>query len=116
MMPLKTCIGYPLIFPDRSMVMHSIVTEAFLAANLVAEPTFVTNSIEAMKSLAALSDGIAFLSKFDVAEEQHTGRLSYVTIRDGTFGKNVLSLVQREKRGKALAATIFAEDLRRFLQ
>jgi DNA-binding transcriptional LysR family regulator len=115
MMPLKTCIGYPLIFPDRSMVMHSIVTEAFLAANLVVEPTFVTNSIEAMKSLAALSDGIAFLSKFDVAEEQHTGRLSYVTIRDGTFGKNVLSLVQREKRGKALAASIFAEDLKRFL-
>lgn len=115
MMPLKTCLGYPLIFADRSMVMHSIVTEAFVTAGLVAEPTFVTNSIEAMKSLAALSDGIAFLSKFDVAEEQHNGRLSYVSIRDGTFGKNVLSLVQREKRGRALAASIFAEDLKRSL-
>ena len=115
MTPLKGCIGYPLIFPDRSMVMHSIVSEAFVAAGLAVEPTFVTNSIEAMKSLAALSDGIAFLSKFDVAEEQHNGTLSYVPIRDGTFGKNVLSLVQREKRGRALAASIFAEDLTRSL-
>jgi DNA-binding transcriptional LysR family regulator len=115
MMPLKSCVGYPLIFADRSMVMHSIVSEAFVTAGLVAEPTFVTNSIEAMKSLAALSDGIAFLSKFDVAEEQHNGTLSYVSIRDGTFGKNVLSLVQREKRGRALAASIFAEDLKRSL-
>jgi DNA-binding transcriptional LysR family regulator len=115
MTPLKSCIGYPLIFPDRSMVMHSIVSEAFVAAGLAVEPTFVTNSIEAMKSLAALSDGIAFLSKFDVAEEQHNGTLSYVPIRDGTFGKNVLSLVQREKRGRALAASIFAEDLTRSL-
>ncbi|WP_242224832.1 LysR family transcriptional regulator [Shinella zoogloeoides] len=115
MMPLRNCLGYPLIFADRSMVMHSIVSEAFTTAGLVAEPTFVTNSIEAMKSLAALSDGIAFLSKFDVAEEQHNGTLSYISIRDGTFGKNVLSLVQREKRGRAIAATIFAEDLKRSL-
>ena len=115
MMPLKSCIGYPLIFADRSMVMHSIVSEAFATAGFVAEPTFITNSIEAMKSLAALSDGIAFLSKFDVTEEQDKGTLSYVSIRDGTFSKNVLSLVQSVKRGHALAPSIFVEDLKRSL-
>ena len=115
MVPLKSCIGYPLIFADRSMVMHAIIVEAFVAAGLAAEPTFVTNSIEAMKSLAARSDGIAFLSKFDVAEEQLNGTLCYLPIRDGAFGKNVLSLVQREKRGRALAASIFGEDLKRSL-
>ena len=100
---------------ERLGVSPATVSRALSDTGLVAEPTFVTNSIEAMKSLAALSDGIAFLSKFDVAEEQHNGTLSYISIRDGTFGKNVLSLVQREKRGRAIAATIFAEDLKRSL-
>jgi len=75
------------------------------------EPAFLTNSIEAMKCLAAAGDGIAFLSKFDVAEEKRNGMLTYVPIRDRTFGKNTLSLVQREKRNQGLAATMLAEEL-----
>jgi DNA-binding transcriptional LysR family regulator len=115
-LPLSHCEPYPLIFADKSMLIHGIVADAFANAELTVEPAFLTNSIEAMKCLAAAGDGIAFLSKFDIAEEQRNGVLTYLQIRDRTFGKNVLSLVQREKRSHGLATSMFAEEIMRALR
>lgn len=115
-LPLAHCEPYPLIFADKSMLIHGIVADAFTNAGLNVEPAFLTNSIEAMKCLAAAGDGIAFLSKFDIAEEQRNGVLTYLQIRDRTFGKNVLSLVQREKRSHGLATSMFAEEITRALR
>ncbi|MFN4011134.1 MAG: LysR family transcriptional regulator [Pannonibacter sp.] len=113
---LASCLPYPLIFPDRSMVMHDLVAETFAAADLPAEPTFLTNSIEAMKHLAATGNSIAFLSKFDVAEELRAGVLTYLPIRDRPFGQNVLTLVQRDRRSRGLAVQMFADELLRSLK
>lgn len=113
---LARCATYPLIFADRSMLIHAIVADAFAQAGLAVEPTFLTNSIEAMKCLAASGDGIAFLSKFDIAEEHRHGALSYLPVRDLAVGRNVLSLVQRERRGAGLAAAMFADELMRSLK
>ncbi|MEL4378297.1 LysR family transcriptional regulator [Brucella cytisi] len=110
---LAFCESYPLIFADRSMLIHGIVADAFAEAGFTAEATFLTNSIEAMKCLAAAGDGIAFLSKFDIAEEQRNGALTYLPIRGGIFAKNILSLIQREKRSRGLAADMFSEELSR---
>ncbi|MEI2297091.1 LysR family transcriptional regulator [Ensifer sp. MJa1] len=115
-LPLASCQPYPLIFADRSMQIHGIVADAFAQAGVEVEPTYLTNSIEAMKCLAAAGDGIAFLSKFDITEEQRNGMLTYLQIRDRAFGKNVLSLVQREKRSHGLAASMFAEEIMRSLR
>ncbi len=115
-LPLAYCRPYPLIFADKSMQIHGIVADAFLQAGLTVDPSFLTNSIEAMKFLAAAGDGIAFLSKFDITEEQRNGVLTYLQIRDRTFAKNVLSLVQRERRGHGLAAAMFAEEIIRALR
>lgn len=115
-LPLAHCEPYPLIFADKSMLIHGIVADAFANAGLTVEPAFLTNSIETMKCLAAAGDGIAFLSKFDIAEEQRNGVLTYLQIRDRTFGKNVLSLVQREKRSHGLATSMFAEEITRALR
>ncbi|MDH7797874.1 MULTISPECIES: LysR family transcriptional regulator [unclassified Beijerinckia] len=109
--PLTACQPYPLIFADRSMLIHGIVADAFAEAGLVVEPSFLTNSIEAMKCLATAGDSIAFLSKFDIAEEYRNGVLTYRPIRDRFFRKNVLSLVHREKRGRGLASLMVAEEL-----
>ena len=114
--PLAHCTSYPLIFADRSMLIHGIVADAFAEAGLAVEPAFLTNSIEAMKCLATAGDGVAFLSKFDIAEEYRNGVLTYRPIRDRTFGKNVLSLVHREKRGRGLVAAMFAEEIMRALR
>ncbi|KKB84392.1 LysR family transcriptional regulator [Devosia limi DSM 17137] len=114
--PLAFCAPYPLIFADRTMLIHDIVTDAFAQAGLDVEPTFLTNSIESMKWLAASGEAIAFLSKFDIAEEHRNGLLNYLQIRDRVMGKNVLSLVQRGKRNLGLAASMFAEEVLRSLR
>lgn len=109
--PLAHCAAYPLIFADRSMLIHGIIADTFAQAGLSVEPAFRTNSIETMKRLAAASEGIAFLSKFDIAEEYHAGQLVYRPIRDRAFSRNVLSLVRHEKHGRGLASLLFAEEV-----
>lgn len=109
--PLAHCAAYPLIFADRAMLIHGIIADTFMQAGLSVEPAFRTNSIETMKRLAAASDSIAFLSKFDIAEEYHAGQLVYRPIRDRAFSRNVLSLVRREKHGRGLASLLYAEEI-----
>ncbi|WP_395382453.1 LysR substrate-binding domain-containing protein [Mesorhizobium sp. UC22_110] len=69
-----------------------------------------------MKYLAAAGNGVAFLSKFDIAEEYRSGTLAYLPIRDRAMGKNILSLVQRERRSHGLATSMFAEEIVRALR
>ncbi len=116
LVPLALCTPYPLILADKSMLIHSIVVEAFASAGLDVEPTFLTNSIEAMRALAAAGDAIAFLGKFDIAQEQRHGLLTCLPIRDRAMGRNSLSLVQREKRTLGLATAMFAEEIMRVLR
>jgi DNA-binding transcriptional LysR family regulator len=109
--PLAYCASYPLIFADRSMLIHGIVADTFVEAGLSVEAAFRTNSIEAMKRLAASTEGIAFLSKYDIAEEYRQEVLTYRQIRDRVFSKNVLSVVRREKHGHGLASLLLAEEI-----
>ncbi|MFF2085165.1 LysR family transcriptional regulator [Nocardia sp. NPDC058176] len=108
--PLAQCTPFPLIFADRSMVIHGIVAEAFAKAALDIHPAFHTNSIETMKRLATSGEAIAFLSEFDIAEELRDGRLAYRPVRDA-FSDNVISLVRREKHGHGLAGILLAEEI-----
>ncbi|MFC4126121.1 LysR family transcriptional regulator [Nocardia rhizosphaerae] len=108
--PLAQCPPFPLIFADRSMVIHGIVAEAFAKAGLDIQPAFHTNSIETMKRLAMSGEAIAFLSEFDIAEELRDGRLVFRPVRDA-FDVNILSLIRREKHGHGLAADLLAEEI-----
>jgi DNA-binding transcriptional LysR family regulator len=109
--PLSHCASYPLIFADKAMLLHATMVDAFAGAGLKVEPTFLTNSIETMKFLAIAGRGIAFLSKFDIAEEQRMGLLTYVRIRDRTISSNILTLLHRDKRSLGVAARLFAEEI-----
>ncbi|UGT43174.1 LysR family transcriptional regulator [Nocardia yamanashiensis] len=108
--PLAHCTPYPLIFADRSMVIHGIVAEAFSKAGLEVHPAFHTNSIETMKRLATSGDAIAFLSEFDIAEELRDGRLVFRPVRDA-FSNNIVSLVRREKHAHGLASLLLADEI-----
>ncbi|MFF2554442.1 LysR family transcriptional regulator [Nocardia sp. NPDC058058] len=113
--PLARCTPYPLIFADRSMLMHGIVAEAFAKAELDIEPAFHTNSIETMKRLATSGEAVAFLSEFDVAEELRDGRLAFRQVRDA-FSNNVISLVRRDKHGHGLATFLLTDEIMGVLQ
>lgn len=107
---LARCTPFPLIFADRSMVIHGIVAEAFAKAGLDVQPAFHTNSIETMKHLAMSGDAIAFLSEFDIAEELRDGRLVYRPVRDA-FSNNMVSLVRREKHAHGLASVLLVDEI-----
>lgn len=109
--PLAHFSSYPLVFADRSMLIHGIIADTFAEAGLVVEPSFRTNSIETMKRLAATGDAIAFLSKFDIAEEYRKEVLTFRQIRDRGFSSNVLSLVRRDKQGHGLAGQLLGEEI-----
>ncbi|MGY0498508.1 LysR family transcriptional regulator [Nocardia sp. FBN12] len=108
--PLAHCTPYPLIFADRSMVIHGIVAEAFTKADLDIQPAFHTNSIETMKRLATTGEAIAFLSEFDIADELRDGRLAFRPVRDA-FSDNIIALVRREKHGHGLAGLLLADEI-----
>ncbi|GAB3800432.1 LysR family transcriptional regulator [Humibacter antri] len=109
--PLTQCADYPLVFPEHPMVIHSIVGAAFADAGIDVEPAFHTNSIETMKQIASAGGAIAFLSRYDVPDEQHDGRLVYRPIEGRAFGDNVLSLVRRERSVHDLAGRLFADEM-----
>ncbi|RJL35931.1 LysR family transcriptional regulator [Bailinhaonella thermotolerans] len=109
--PLAHFASYPLIFADRSMVIHGIIADTFSEAGIKVEPAFHTNSIETMKRLAAAGEAIAFLSRFDIAEEHQNGTLAFRPVRDRALNNNILSLVRRERHGHGLAGLLFTEEL-----
>ncbi|CAM5267515.1 LysR family transcriptional regulator [Streptomyces spiroverticillatus] len=114
--PLAHCAAHPLVFADRSMVIHGIIADTFVEAGIKVEPAFHTNSIETMKRLAVSGDAIAFLSKFDIAEERQSGTLAFRPVSDRAFSNNILSLVRREKHGHGPAGRLFAEEVLRTLE
>ncbi|MGH3584883.1 MAG: LysR family transcriptional regulator [Pseudonocardia sp.] len=109
--PLAQCAAYPLVFADRTMVIHGIIADTFTEAGITVEPAFHTNSIETMKRLAAAGEAIAFLSRFDIADEFHNETLAFRPVRDRAFSSNILSLVRRGKHGHGLAGLLFAEEI-----
>lgn len=109
--PLSHFAAYPLVFADQSMLIHGIITETFADAGVAVEASFRTNSIEAMKRLAATGDAVAFLSRFDIAEELRQELLTFRQIRDRGFSRNMLSLVRRDKPGHGLAGQLLGEEI-----
>ncbi len=93
------------------MLIHGVVADAFAEAGIEVEPAFRTSSIETMKRLASSGDTIAFLSRYDINEEQHDGRLVFRQVNNHAFKNNVLSLVRREHHSAGLASQLFADEI-----
>ncbi len=113
---LSDCADHPLILASPSMIMHQTVMDAFLRADLPIEPAFQSNSIEFMKCLAVSGEGIAFLSRYDISDEEAKGALVYLTTGSRTLAENKLSIVCRSKGHLDTAATLLAQAFQTRLQ
>ena len=90
---------------------------ATVAASLIAVGlNFVTPEARQPAPADRVPDEILVKFRPGVTDFQRNGVLTYLQIRDRTFAKNVLSLVQRERRGHGLAAAMFAEEIIRALR
>jgi DNA-binding transcriptional LysR family regulator len=111
---LSDCASHPLIVASSEMVMHQTVMDAFLRADITVEPAFQSNSIDFMKCLAAAGEGVAFLGRFDVAEEVKAGALVYRAV-GRALADNTLAIVHRAKSPLDTAGALLAEALRAYL-
>ncbi len=113
---LFECVEFPIVLADRDVLIHRMVCDAFERANVPMQPACLSNSIEHMKAMVLAGEGVAFLSRFDIAEDLRAGTLAFVRIEPHALGRNPLKLVHAASRSLDLAASLFAEGLSRRLQ
>jgi DNA-binding transcriptional LysR family regulator len=112
---ISDCVGYPLVMADKSMVIRPHINAVFARAMIEPQPVIETNSIEVMRHVAMLDQGITFLTPFDIEFERRAGRLVYVPIREFDREAQTLMLVSHD-RGAGAIASILAEFIKRMMQ
>lgn len=112
---ISDCLGYPLVLADKSMVIKPHVNAVFARGTIERQPVIETNSIEVMRSLVMLDQGITFLTPFDIESDRRAGRLVYVPIREFDREAQTLMLVSRD-RGAGPIASVMAEYLKQLMQ
>jgi DNA-binding transcriptional LysR family regulator len=108
---LADCVAYPLTLADDTTVIRPYIDQAFERSNLEPIPAAETNSIEIMRHMAMIGEGITFLTPFDIEAERRDGRLVHVPVHELARPTQRLMLVENERRANALAS-LFAERLK----
>lgn len=114
MLRISDCVGYPLVMADKSMVIRPHINAVLARAMIEPQPVIETNSIEVMRHVAMLDQGITFLTPFDIEFERRAGRLVYVPIREFEREAQTLMLVSHD-RGAGAIASVMAEFLKRVM-
>jgi DNA-binding transcriptional LysR family regulator len=112
---ISDCVGYPLVMADKSMVIRPHINAVFARAMIEPQPVIETNSIEVMRHVAMLDQGITFLTPFDIEFERRAGRLVYVAVRELSQENQALMLIGHE-RGSSAIASVLAEMLKTMMQ
>jgi len=108
---LADCTAYPLIIADNTTAIRPYIDQAFQRLNMALIAAVQTNSIEIMRHLAMVGDGITFLTPFDIESERRDGKLVHLPVHELSRHTQRLTLVESEKRSLPVAG-LFAEALK----
>ena len=103
---VATCLDHPLIVPDGSLMLRTVVDALMTPHHARFAPQFTCNSIGVIKSLTKLGLGIGLLTELDVMTETDAGDLVYVAF-DGPVPPSTLSLFVAANRHFQAAASLF---------
>lgn len=103
---LADCTEYPLVMADRSTAIHPHMINAFESMNLKHHSIAETNSIEAMREIAKISDAICILTPFDIATDRQRGQLVYLPIHEFSRHSQKLMLIESARNSNALASMV----------
>mgnify|MGYP006270758591 FL=1 len=106
-------LDWPIAIADETITIHHLIRAAFSAAGLRLRPTYLSNSIELLKSMARAHEAVTFLSRIDVDEDLRTGQLAYVPILGRELANHELRLGRRPGSTLETAVTLTEEHLRR---
>ncbi|MFV0243521.1 MAG: LysR family transcriptional regulator [Qingshengfaniella sp.] len=104
---LTDCLDYPLILADETMVIRPYLDRAI--APLKGSPQILveTNSIELMRTMAIGTDGIAFLTRYDIEKQLNNGRLVHIPVQELAGNTQRLMVVGSERYSNPLASVYF---------
>lgn len=108
---IADCADYPLILADRTTAIRPYIDRAFERVGYTPYAPVETNSIDMMRILAIMGDGVTFLTPFDIEHEMALGRLTYVPVHEFTERPQALQLIGTDRHPTALAS-IFAEHVK----
>jgi DNA-binding transcriptional LysR family regulator len=107
---LSDIVQYPLVLPEPSMTLRTIVDLALARLQVSLRPLVETNSIEMMKRLVQLSQAVTFLNPIDVSEDRIAGRVRYIPIAEAQT--QALTLVARQRGSIDPTTSSFVEHLK----
>ena len=107
---LRACLDHPLIVPDGSLMLRTMVDRLFGPEMERFAPQFTCNSIGVMKSLTKLGLGIGLLTQLDVLTETGQGELVYVPL-EGSVPVSTLCLFVAANRQLQAIALLFVRAL-----
>ncbi|MDR3437304.1 LysR family transcriptional regulator [Telmatospirillum sp.] len=113
---LGDCLGYPLILPDRSLTLGTLVADAFERAAIAIDMAVESNSIELMKQTVADGESVTFLNQIDVEVERRAGRLCFLPLQDDHVPRQELKLVERARGTLDPSQSLVSEELRKLVQ
>lgn len=104
---LAECLDYPLILADKTMVIRPFLDRVIEPLRSAPQLLVETNSIEVMRAMAIGSEGIAFLTRFDMERELYKGNLVHVPVQELLDNTQRLMVVRSERHTNALADVYF---------
>jgi DNA-binding transcriptional LysR family regulator len=111
---LADCVGYPMVLPDRSLVIGTLLQDALEHAAIDAGRQTETNSLEFLRYAATVGDTIAFLNEFE-ARASAIPDLVFLPLRGPAALSQELALIARRAGGLDGAQARVAEELQQIL-
>lgn len=112
---LADCLGYPMIIPDATITIGSILADVFERSSITVDTVVETNSIELLRQVATTGQTVAFLSAIEAELDCRRGLLAFVPLRGPLAPAQELRLVARRKGGLDATQSKVAEQLQLIL-
>jgi len=108
---LSDLAEYPLAMPARKIAMRQLIDLSYAGKNIVVEPVFTTDSLEAMVNFALAEGCIAFSAQLPVRHLLNQGSIKAISIQDSTLASFQLEVQTLAGRVLPRAVQSFLDEL-----
>jgi DNA-binding transcriptional LysR family regulator len=112
---LADCFGFPMVIPNTSITIGTLLADAFERAAIAVDTAVETNSIELLRRAAVIGGTIAFMSEIEANVDRYPGGLVFIPLRGPQAPAQELNLVARRVGGLDATQSKMAEELRQIL-
>ena len=108
---LDHCCEWPLILPDSSWPMRTLLNKEVARRGLAPEIRAISSSINLMKQLVAYGHGIGIQTKIGLRQEISEGKLAHIPLSEPAAFDRTLQLLTRRDSPLSAHASFVAEAI-----